>query len=455
MHPLDAKIVAVLATAMQGISVSEIAGRLAADPESPPPERTLKRRLTMLVRDGRIRRAGKGPATRYSADDPDARNQEQSPESIVPLGAAARALQDEVRRPIAARTPIGYNERFLREYSPTGEGYLDLATREHLRQAGEATTIAPAGTFARQIYERLLIDLAWSSSRLEGNTYSRLDTERLLRDGIGAEGKDSRDAQMILNHKKAIELLVDGADSIGFNRYTLLNLHAALSENLLGNPADEGRLRTTEVGITGTTYVPLSVPQKLEELFDLFLIKADAIGDPFEQAFFAMVHLPYLQPFIDVNKRVSRLAANIPFIRTNLCPLSFVDVPERTYVEGTLAVYEHNQTALLRDLFVWAYERAASRYRVIHQSLPEPDPIRLRYRLQLGEVVRDAVTGARTPPLSANEHMAEVFGIDPEHLNAFVALAEATLAGLHEGNFARYGVRPSEFRSWILRNSAS
>lgn len=93
-----------------------------------------------------------------------------------------------------------------------------------------------------------------------------------------------------------------------------------------------------------------------------------------------MIHLPYLQPFEDVNKRVSRLAASIPLIRQNLSPISFVDVPARDYIDGLLGVYELNQIDLLRDVFVWAYERSSAQYAVVKQSLGEPDPFRLRYR---------------------------------------------------------------------------
>src|SRR3979409_2696378 len=97
------------------------------------------------------------------------------------------------------------------------------------------------GSYAREILSRLLIDLSWNSSRLEGNTYSLLETERLLQQGEAAEGKDVRESQMILNHKRAIELLVQEASEIGFNRYTLLNLHALLAENLFADPRMSGR----------------------------------------------------------------------------------------------------------------------------------------------------------------------------------------------------------------------
>ncbi|WP_218014664.1 hypothetical protein [Candidatus Regiella insecticola] len=112
----------------------------------------------------------------------------------------------------------------------------------------------PAGTYGREILNRLLIDLSWASSHLEGNTYSRLDTRQLIEQGMVSQGKAAIETQMILNHKAAIELLVDNAATIRFNRYTLLNLHSTLSENLLPNPADEGRLRQHAVDRASTLF---------------------------------------------------------------------------------------------------------------------------------------------------------------------------------------------------------
>lgn len=149
--------------------------------------------------------------------------------------------------------------------------------------------------------------------------------------GLEAEGRAQLEAQMILNHKDAIEFLVASADDIGFHRYTILNLHALLANNLLPDPGAVGRLRHIIVGIERSTYLPLEIPGVIEECFDQLLATAAAIQDPYEQAFFVMVHLPYLQPFDDVNKRVSRLAANIPLIKANLAPLSFTDVPSDLY----------------------------------------------------------------------------------------------------------------------------
>src|SRR5207244_6529431 len=112
------------------------------------------------------------------------------------------------------------------------------------------------------------------------------------------------------------------------------------SENLMVDPEASGRLRRRPVEIGGSVYTPPAIPHLIEECFRQIIAKATAIGDPFERAFFVMVHLPYLHSFEDVNKRVSRLAATIPLIQADLCPLSYVDVPERAYLSGTLGVDE-------------------------------------------------------------------------------------------------------------------
>jgi len=215
----------------------------------------------------------------------------------------------------------------------------------------------------------LLIDLSFNSSRLEGNTYSLLDTERLIKDGAPAAGKNPQETQMILNHKGAIEFLVEPSPQAGLNRFTITNLHAYLSENLFGNPAAEGRLRTIPVDIGQSAFVPTAIPQLIDECFDIILTKAQQIQNPFEQAFFVLVHIPYLQPFENVNKRVARLAANMPLFGQNLCPLSFTAVPKRLYIEGLLGVYERNEVALFKEIFLWAYRRSVSRYKVIQESL--------------------------------------------------------------------------------------
>jgi len=293
----------------------------------------------------------------------------------------------------------------------------------------------------------LLIDLSYASSRLEGNTYSRLDTQKLIEFGQAAEGKDILETQMIINHKAAIEMLIEEAEQIGFNPFTFQNLHAILSENLLHDDDACGRLRRRPVDISGSVFHPLAMPQVLEDCFRLLLQKASAIPDPFEQAFFVMVQLPYLQPFEDVNKRVSRLGANISLIRNNLCPLSFIDVPEQAYIEGTLAVYELNQIDLLRDVFTWAYERSCQHYLAITQTMAEPDPLRIRYREPLFMAVRKIVQDNHEPTAKNIQQLTDEL-IPENDQEAFNKMVLNDLQRLHEGSVARYRLKLSEFQSW-------
>ena len=437
-----------------GVTVGEIADAL----DDGLPRRTLQYRLKHLVDAGRLVREGGGRWAKYRLPPVTGRGVavagrarvEGRGEVAVPISQEGAGIRKYVRQPPAARKPAGYNRDFLDSYRPNVTAWLSAQERAHLQEVGRRNRgEQPAGTYAQQILNRLLIDLSWNSSRLEGNTYSLLDTKRLIEFGEEAKGRDRLEAQMILNHKDAIEFLVGTAAEIGFNRYTILNLHAMLANNLLADETAAGRLRHIGVGIEQSVYHPLEVPQLIEECFDQVLASADAIRDPFEQAFFVMAQLPYLQPFDDVNKRVSRLAANIPLIKGNLSPLSFIDVPQSTYTEAMLGIYELNKIDLLKDVFIWAYERSAARYEAVRQSLGEPDPFRLKHRAELREVVGDIVRRGMDRK-AASAHLASwaAENIEPAERERFREIAENELLGLHEGNFARYQIRPAEFAAW-------
>lgn len=436
----------------KGISVGELLGR----PEISLPKRTLQRRLEQLVEEQRIQPVGEGRGRRYRAARSEGPPSLESPllaESdrdeawISPEGVEIASL---VTRPKTRRKTVGYHAEFIEDYDPNQTVYLDDRTRDRLASIGKVgMTDLPAGTYLRHVLSRLLIDLSWNSSRLEGNTYSLLETERLLELGEMAEGKGARDAQMILNHKAAIEMLADQADGIGFNRYTVCNLHALLSDNLMADERMCGSLRFRPVGIGGSVFLPLEGPERIEHAFSLLLEKAEAIEDPFEQAFFVMVQLPYLQPFEDVNKRVSRLAANIPLVRWNLCPLSFVDVEPGDYVNGLLGVYEMNRVELLRDVFVRAYEKSCERYAAVRFSLGDPDPFRLRHRALIGECVRDVVLGRWSREETRERLPAWTDSRVPEtERKRFLEVVNRELEALHEGNIARFRLRPDEFTAW-------
>jgi len=371
-------------------------------------------------------------------------------EVYPPLSPEAESIRKRLAEPLGLREPVSYQRSFLDAYRPNETFYLPGSLRERLMVAGGPIEPGhPAGTYARQVLEYLLVDLSWASSNMEGNTYTLLDTRELIAKGRVADGKDHRETQMILNHKAAIEYLVESAEGLAPAPGVVKNLHALLMDNLLGNPMDEGRLRLAPVAIQGTTYIPTGVPQVIEECFRQILNTAAAIQDPFEQGFFLLVHLPYLQPFLDGNKRTARLSANIPFIRANCVPITFMDVDPAAFTDGMIAVYETNQVSLLRDVFAFAYERSCARFSAVRKALGEPDPFRLKWRGELKTLVREVIlAGEHGGPAAARiQAFAEAF-LPREAQARFQAVAETELAGLHEGNFARYQVRPSQFSAW-------
>ncbi len=442
----------VISEHTEGIGISALEKALGQYLSKPINRRTLQRRLKALIKEKRIGTEGESIALVYKhaigKDKVIDSSSRGDAELYVPVSTEGGVIRDTVAQPLIRRRPIGYQHLFLEEYKPGVTFYLSESLRSQFHEMGRTPSgERPAGTYAREILDRVLIDLSWASSRLEGNTYNRLDTQNLIEFGQAAVGKDIHETQMILNHKAAIEMLVEEADQVGFDMFTFLNLHAILSENLLPNDEACGRLRRRPVDISGSTFLPLAMPQVLEDCFRMLLQKASAIPDPFEQAFFIMVQLPYLQPFEDVNKRVSRLGANIPLFRNNLCPLSFIDVPEKSYIEGTLGVYELNKIDLLRDVFVWAYERSCQRYLAITKSMGVPDPLRIRYRDALIQVVQAIVRGIKAPSDQKILQLAEdlVPGHDRE---SFIKMAMETLSQLHEGNIVRYRLKLSEFRAW-------
>jgi len=423
--------------------------------------RTLQRRLADLADQGRIVGGRAQRSFKYrlapiagtlavmqASDRLEARG-----EVDIPASPAGEEIKTYVRQPVQGRRPVGYSMRFLEAYRPNATWYLPEKLREQLHALGRSpASQAPAGTFARDILNRLLIDLSWASSRLEGNTYNRLDTERLIRFGEAAEGKDALETQMILNHKRAIEYLVHDVERVAVKAESIIALHALLSDGLLAAPLACGKLRNRAVEIGGSVYLPMALPQRIEELFGIVLGMAAEIEDPFEQAFFLMVHLPYLQPFEDVNKRVSRLAANIPLIKNNLCPLSFVDVPERAYVDALLGVYELNRIELLRDVFVWAYARACQQYVAVRSQLVPPDTFRLRYRALLAEAVC-AIVRRGLPATMEAVRQTMPASVAADDRDSFAKLVVDEFKTMHTGNVVRFGLRPLEFEAWIAKLS--
>lgn len=444
------------------VSIRSIASAAQVFPDDETERKVIQRAINSLRRENIIIPKGAGRSRVYvlrSNQTDEAKPSEENttppdgtnPFKGVELSSESKGLLTYVSQALKERAPVGYDQDFLRGYEPNVTSYLGAEQTKILHGIGQVEmTERPAGTYARNILNRLLIDLSWNSSRLEGNTYSLLETKRLIELGEVASGKDAAEAQMILNHKAAIEYVVESVSDKQIAPLTVRNIHALLSENLLGDPAASGWLRTINVGIAGTTYLPLESPQLIQECFNIFIDKLNEIHNPFEQSLFSIVHLSYLQAFEDVNKRTARLVANIPLIKENLRPLSFMEVDQSAYVSALLGVYEKNDVSLIRDLYCWAYHRSSQRYTAIQQAMGEPNLLKLRYREVIQEIVRslilEKVTGdAVVQKLREAIDRRDVAEDDRDDL---FNLIETELISLHDGNIARFKVLPSEFKSW-------
>ena len=401
-----------------GASREEIRRRVAPEVSSTTVWRALKR----LVDEGRLEISGQARATGYSL-------------------AGADAVRTHLRTPYSQRRVALYSKEFIDHYIPNKSFYLGKVDRQCLHEAGLPSPAPQAGTYARRISERLLVDLSWASSRMEGNTYSILETERLIRFGQEVSGKDRKEVVMILNHKEAIKYVIDNLGEISISRPDLFNIHALLADGLLVDPGMAGRLRRMPVGISYSSYRPLDDFIAIEEEFDVLVEKAASIADPFEQSFFLLVHIPYLQAFEDINKRTSRVSSNIPLLKADLAPMSFLTMDDAAYINGLIGIYELNNVSLLREAYIDCYLASAENYRVLRAELDSPDKAALTYREFVREAVRRCVLEWKDFQPDDVGIMAQEAGIPEADREQVVAYVGNEFRGLHEGNVIRYRLR--------------
>jgi prophage maintenance system killer protein len=214
--------------------------------------------------------------------------------------------------------------------------------------------------------------------------------------------------------------------------------------DLLADPADLGAIRRKIVNIQDTVYVPSQVSNLLEEMLGHIVEKSQNIRNPIEASFFLWVNIAYLQPFVDGNKRTSRLAANMPLMLTNCAPLSFLDVGQHDYAMAMLGVYERQDVTLAAELFEWTYRRSIDKYQVVVESMGGPDPMRVRYREQLGEAVRQVVYFGRNVGQAV-----EGLGIPAADAAVFDGMLKTELQHLEPYNCARYRLPIGKTQEWI------
>lgn len=407
---------------------------------------TVRRQLDLLCTLGKLARSGQARATRYrlveTAAAAGTATQEKTSAGLSPLWSPAGVeLGRRLDVPLAARDPVTYRREFVDEYVPNKTWLMPQDLAEALYRDGRLREQQPAGTYARKVLEQLLIDLSWSSSHLEGNRYSLLATEDLFKRGTA--GSDA-DAVMLLNHKTAIEFLVDSVPLQGLSTALIRNVHAVLMQDLLADTDALGAIREKLVNISDTVYVPSQVPAVLAEMLEAIVAKAKLIRNPVEAAFFLWVNLAYLQPFEDGNKRTSRLAANIPLMLYNCSPLSFLDVSPGDYARAMLGVYEFQDVSCAVDLFAWTYRRSMKKYVVVMESMGAPNPLRLQYREHLTQAIGLVVRERK----SAQAVVAEL-DLTAEKAPGFEPMLLDELNKLEVFNCARYRLTLADTQAWI------
>lgn len=338
-----------------------------------------------------------------------------------------------------------YQSQFIDRYLPNKTEFLTPAEQKQLQIEAQLDLNIDFETFSIKLFERLLVDLSWASSQLEGNTFSLLETERLLLFNEVVEGKKPLETQMILNHKEAIKFITRNQRYPLLEALTFHSLHALLAENLLSNPKALGALRRIPVGITGTNYTPIDIPQVLKDEFEIFLKKLSMIKNPFEQALFVLIFIPYLQPYEDGNKRTSRVACNIPLLKNNLIPVSFKNIQRDEYIEALKDIYEKNEILKMKDLFIKAVRFSAKEYKSIVSTMAKPKDILIKYRLFLKEIIHRCVS----KNIKFQKKMLE--GIPIADQNELFEHIKSELSHLHEGQLVRFNLLPSEFKRWKKR----
>jgi Fic family protein len=310
---------------------------------------TLKRLIANGVEAGDIQVEGKARATRYTLSN--------RAHLLMPLSLDTYFAQDVDERQVQT----SFNFALINEQLPQVNLFTDeeLARLNALQAEFRVHLVEMTDNEYRREMERLGIDLSWKSSQIEGNTYSLLETERLLRESKTADGKTKEEAVMLLNHKDALRFVLDNPDylkELTINR--IEDIHTLLTKEL---SVDKG-LRHRRVGITGTQYRPLDNEFQIREAMRDTCALINSRKNIFEQALLALVLLSYIQPFMDGNKRTARITSNALLIANGYCPLSFRTVDSIDYKKAMLIFYEQNNLYAFKQIFINQYEFAVQEY---------------------------------------------------------------------------------------------
>lgn len=326
-------------------SRDEIAKGIAFDGS----DATMKRMLATGVQNGDIVVEGKARATRYRLSN--------QAHLLMPLNLDTYFALDVDERQVQT----SFNFELIREQLPAVKLFSDEenAHLQELQMEFHRHVSEMSDNEYRKEMERLGIDLSWKSSQIEGNTYSLLETERLLRESKTAEGKTKEEAVMLLNHKDALRFILDNPDYLQTLTVSHIeDIHQLLTKEL---SVDKG-IRHRRVGITGTNYHPLDNEFQIREAMRDTCNLINSKDNIFEKALLTLVLLSYIQAFSDGNKRTARITSNAILIANGYCPLSFRSVDSIDYKKAMLIFYEQNNLYAFKQIFIDQFEFAVKEY---------------------------------------------------------------------------------------------
>lgn len=314
-----------------------------------PSDSTMKRLLSAAVKEGNVETAGRGPATKYKL----------TPQAHVtmPLNLATYFDKDIDEREVQE----SFNFDLIRDVLPK----VEIFTKEELEVLNAAQMEFEKNTEGmteleyRKEMERLGVDLSWKSSQIEGNTYSLLETERLLKDKQTASGKTKEEAIMLLNHKDALDFVLDVPDYLKeLSVHRIEDIHSILTKEL----EVDRNIRHRRVGITGTNYRPLDNEFQIREALEDTCTLVNGKDNVFEKALLTLNSLSYIQAFVDGNKRTARITSNAILIANGYCPISFRTVDSIDYKKAMLMFYEQNNIAAFKKIFIEQFLFAVKTY---------------------------------------------------------------------------------------------
>jgi hypothetical protein len=359
----------------------------------------------------------------------------------------------ELAKPALKRPKVGYNPDFLASYEPNRTFYLSEEQREQLNHACPVGSFNSADERMAMQVRRFMADISHNSAAFEGVSVRFADTIEFLEHHIESKDMSPNEALILRNHYNAIRSIVEGVrvspvePGLQLCEYEVRAIHSMASAGLFSDSTKQGTLRITPVEIRDSAYIPLAQPDVIASQFRILVEKAAAIKDAYEQALFLLVHIPYVQPFTDCNKRLSRLVCNVPLLSKGCIPVSWTEVNQRDYTDSLMCIYEHNSTFGMADVFTSACCRSIERM-VLHDGMRTPSRMEISHAQQIAQAIRNRILLGDTSLPS---------GVSPREAPEFEQIVSSTLDSIRVNEMAAAPFRlpMKEVQRWMQDTQAS